>query len=108
MALKHQCALHEIEMSTTAGRSALHNMAVMELFLPLLSFVSSKRDKSVPMDSKADTDLNPKYSEFCLERLMEVFPWTIEKHYLAQRIKDSHRNEVGSAFSPIFSHLSFT
>ncbi|CAH8866108.1 unnamed protein product [Trichobilharzia szidati] len=94
MALKHQCVLHEIEMSTSSGRSALHNMAVMELLLPLMDFIFSKQDKLVPMDSKVDSGLNPKYSEFCIERLTEIFPWTIEKHYIAQRIKDNHRNEV--------------
>nr|CAH8837879.1 unnamed protein product [Trichobilharzia regenti] len=41
-----------------------------------------------------DSGLSPKFSVFCIEQLKETFPWTLERHYVAQYLKESQRNEV--------------
>ncbi|CAH8838519.1 unnamed protein product, partial [Trichobilharzia szidati] len=93
-ALKHQCALHEIELLTPTGKSAIQNMAVMDFMTYQDTTIKSVKKSSESANPEVDPRLSPKFSVFCIERLKEAFPWTLERHYVAQYLKESQRNEV--------------
>ncbi|CAH8838513.1 unnamed protein product [Trichobilharzia szidati] len=93
-ALQHQCALHEIELSTPTGKSTIQNMAVMDFMTHLATTTEFEVESSESANPEMDSRLSPKFSVFCIKRLKDTFPWTLEKHYVAQYLKESQRNEL--------------
>ncbi|CAH8838516.1 unnamed protein product [Trichobilharzia szidati] len=93
-ALQHQCALHEIELSTPTGKSTIQNMAVMDFMTHLATTIEFEVESSESANPEMDSRLSPKFSVFCIKRLKDTFPWTLERHYIAQYLKESQRNEV--------------
>nr|CAH8820365.1 unnamed protein product [Trichobilharzia regenti] len=93
-ALKYHCALHEIELSTPTGKSTIKNMAIMDFMTYHVNTIGLEVNSSESANSEMDSGLSPKFSVFCIEQLKETFPWTLERHYVAQYFKESQRNEV--------------
>nr|CAH8838727.1 unnamed protein product [Trichobilharzia regenti] len=93
-ALQHQCALHEIELSTPTGKSTIQNMAIMDFMAYQANTIDFEVESSESANAEMDSQLRPKFSAFCIKRLRDIFPWTLERHYVAQYLKESQRNEV--------------
>nr|CAH8838749.1 unnamed protein product [Trichobilharzia regenti] len=93
-ALQHQCALHEIELSTPTGKSTIQNMAIMDFMAYQDTTIDFEVESSESVNAEMDSQLSPKFSAFCMKRLRDTFPWTLERHYVARYLKESQRNEV--------------
>ncbi|KAK4469299.1 hypothetical protein MN116_006865 [Schistosoma mekongi] len=47
----------------------------------------------------------PHFDDYCISRLKDAFPWTLERHYINSHVNETHKNEIINMFEEMKTTL---
>nr|CAH8840247.1 unnamed protein product [Trichobilharzia regenti] len=75
-------------LNSSHGKSKLHNMLVLDFLMEQTKYEGEMSEENNLLHHEgSDTT----FSTHCIDRLRQVFPWTLEKHFLSDHINESQR-----------------
>ncbi|CAH8838335.1 unnamed protein product [Trichobilharzia szidati] len=101
--LEKMCSMLGELLKSSHGRSKLHNMLVLDFLVEQTKYEDKMSEENNLLHNKeSDTT----FSTHCIDRLRQIFPWTLEKSFLSDHINESHKIDVLNLINEIRYTLS--